>query len=233
MTDIEQFANFPFNLLDICVILVLLFSAVLAYLRGFVQEVFSIIGWITAIAVTIYGFPYLQTSVRQIISMDILADLASGLLLFISSLVTISLLTRSISNRVKDSLLNPLDRALGFLFGLARGGLIIVIAYIGIEFLIPDNKKLPWVDNAKTVTLIDPAANFLISILPKDYSIRRRKSPSSSNKVLRPKGANDIFNDLIKPEPSVKKKKSTDGYGNVDRQNMERLIDSTQQNKFD
>ena len=232
MTEIEQFANLPFNLFDICVVLVLLFSGVLAYLRGFVQEIFSIVGWITAIAVTIYGFPYLQTPVRQIISIDIIADLASGLLLFIASLVTISLLTRSISNRVKDSLLNSLDRALGFLFGLVRGGLIIVIAYIGIEFLMPENKKLSWVNNARTITLIDPAANLLISILPKDYSIKRRKQPSSFNKVVRPKDTNDIVNEIINPEPSAKKKKSTDGYKNIDRRNMERLIDNTQQSKF-
>ena len=67
----EQFANLPFNLFDISVIIGLLFSAFLAYLRGFVQEILSIVGWITAIAVTLYGFPYLQTPVRQIISIEI------------------------------------------------------------------------------------------------------------------------------------------------------------------
>jgi len=229
----EQFSNLPFNLFDICVFLVLLFSAVLAYLRGFVQEILSIVGWITAIAVTVYGFPYLQTPVRQIISIEILADLASGLLLFLSSLVTISLLTRRISNRVKDSLLNSLDRALGFLFGLARGALIIIIAYIGFEFLMPKNKKISWVDDARIITLIDPAADFLISILPEDYAIKRRNPTSSFNKIVLPEGAKDIVKNLINPEPSVKKKKSTDGYGDIDRQNMERLIDNAQRSKFD
>ena len=229
----EQFANLPFNLFDISVIIGLLFSAFLAYLRGFVQEILSIVGWITAIAATLYGFPYLQTPVRQIISVEILADLAAGLLLFLSSLVTVSLLTRKISNRVKDSLLNSLDRALGFLFGLARGAIIIVIAYIGFEFLMPKNKNFPWVDDARIITLIDPAADFLISILPEDYSIKRHKPPSSLNKRERPEGAKDIVKSLINPEPSAKKKKSADGYGDIDRQNMERLIDNAQQSKFD
>ncbi len=233
MIDMEQFSNFPFNLFDICVILVLFFSAGLAYLRGFVQEIFSIVGWISAIAVTIYGFPYIQTPVRQIISIDILADLATGLLLFLSSLVTISLLTRRISNRVKDSLLNSLDRALGFLFGLVRGALIIIIAYVGFEFLMPKNKELRWMDDSRTITLIDPAADFFISLLPKDYSIKRRKQPSSFNRIVSPEEAKDMVKDLINPEPSAENKASTDGYGYIDRQNMERLIDNTQQGKFD
>ena len=233
MIEMEQFSNLPLNLFDICVIVIVFISAVLAYLRGFVQEIFSIVGWLTAIAVTIYGFAYIQAPMRQMISIEILADLASGLLLFLASLVTISLLTRSVSNRVKDSLLNSLDRALGFLFGLIRGALVIIIAYIGLELLIPKNKELSWIAGARTIKLIDPAADILISIIPQDYSINRRKPSSSSNKIEPQRGAKDIVRDLINPEPSAKKKKATDGYGSIDRQNMERLIDNAQQSIFD
>ena len=88
-------------------------------------------------------------------------------------------------------------------------------------------------DDARIITLIDPAADFLISILPEDYAIKRRNPTSSFNKIVLPEGAKDIVKNLINPEPSVKKKKSTDGYGDIDRQNMERLIDNAQRSKFD
>ena len=52
------------NALDIGVGILLLISAVFAYLRGLVQEVLSIAGWIGAIFATVYGFPYAQPFAR-------------------------------------------------------------------------------------------------------------------------------------------------------------------------
>ena len=225
----EQQANFPINLLDAGVIVVLLGSAIFAYARGFVHEVFSIIGWVGAVAATFYGFPYAQPHARQLINTEILADLAAGTLIFLFALVVLSITTRSISSKVKDSALNALDRALGFLFGLVRGALIVVIVYIGFELLIPQKDHSAWVQNARAMQLVRPAAALLIANLPDDYAIKRRKDQGSASKIIAPEDASAVVRDLITPEPKASKKKVNDGYGIRERQDMERLIDNTQQ----
>lgn len=222
----EQLGDLPVNVFDIGVIAVLLVSALLAYARGFVHEVLAIVGWIGAIFATFYGFPYLQPYARQFIPMDLAADLTAGVVIFIFTLVVLSMMTRAISKKVQASALNALDRALGFLFGLLRGALIVVLAYIGLELVMPPEKQPEFVRNARAMQLIEPAARELIKLLPDRYggtksSGDRSESPATS--------AGKVVLDIISPAPKTTAKKESDGYGSGQRQDMDRLIGNTQQ----
>ncbi|MEC8793398.1 MAG: CvpA family protein, partial [Pseudomonadota bacterium] len=46
----------PLNLADISVALILLVSALLAFLRGFFREVMAIAAWVGAFFIALYGF---------------------------------------------------------------------------------------------------------------------------------------------------------------------------------
>ncbi len=225
----EQLDNVPINLFDAGVIAVLLGSAIFAYARGFVHEVFSIVGWVGAITSTFYGFPYVQPYARQLIETEILADLAAGILIFLFALVVLSILTRGISGKVKDSPLNALDRALGFLFGLVRGAFVVVVAYIGFEILVSQKDQPDWLRSARAMQLVGPAADLLIANLPDDYAIKRQKAPSASKKREEPSDTGSVVRGLITPTPKASDKKVNDGYGVRERQDMERLIGNTQQ----
>ena len=224
----EKLNDLPINLFDAGVLIVLLGSAIFAYARGFVHEVFSIVGWIGAIAATFYGFPFAQPYARQFIDTEILADLTSGTLIFLFALVVLSTVTRSISSKVKDSALNALDRALGFLFGLVRGALIVVVAYIGLEILVLQKDYPDWVRSARTMQLIGPAADLLLESLPKDYAIKQYNQSGTKNKSIVPKDTRAVVHDLINPSPKASDKRTNDGYGTRERQDMERLIGNTQ-----
>ena len=225
----EQLGDVPFNLFDAGVVAMVLGSAIFAYARGFVHEVFSIVGWIGAFATTFYSFPYAQPYARQFIQTEILADLAVGTLILVFSLVMLSLLTRSISSKVRHSALNALDRALGFLFGLIRGIFIVVVAYIGFEVFVSQKDQPDWVRHARTMQLVGPAAEILIANLPEDYAIKLRKDPGARKEPSAPKDAGTVIRGLITPTPKASNKKGNDGYGVRERQDMERLIGNTQQ----
>ncbi len=220
----EKLGDLPVNVFDIGVIAVLLISALLAYARGFVHEVLAIVGWIGAIFATFYGFPHLQPYARQLIPMDLAADLTAGVVIFVFTLVILSMITRGISKQVQASALNALDRALGFLFGLFRGALIVVIAYIGLELVMPKDKQPPFVRDAKSMQFIEPASKELIKLLPDRYGgsagVEKSSAASSPGKVVL-----DMIQPVLKPAP----KPGADGYGNGQRQEMERLIGNTQQ----
>ena len=44
-----------------------------------------------------------------------------------------------------DSRVGALDRTLGFLFGLGRGLIIVVVAFLFFAWLVPDRKQPDWV----------------------------------------------------------------------------------------
>ncbi len=226
----DKVNDLPINVFDAGVILVLLISAFLAYARGFAHEVLSIGGWVGAIFATFYGFPYVKPYARELIAIELAADLAAGLVIFIIALVFLSYLSRSISKRVQGSALNALDRALGFLFGLARGALVVCIAYLGLGLVLPENEQPPFVTQAKSMELIKPGSLLLAEILPSNASSDALSDAASKagQKTKELFGAKEVMNDLISPKPKSDAKPDTGAYGRKERQDMERLIDSNQ-----
>ncbi len=215
----ESLEGLPINIIDIGVVLVLLISGVLAYARGLVHEVLSIGGWIGAVLATIFFYPVIQPLARQFIPIDLAADLSAGVVIFIVTLVVLSLATRALSSRVKDSALNVLDRSLGFLFGLARGALLVCVAYLGLEFLVPKSDQPEWITSARTMPVIVEGAAALIDIIPDDTNI---KLPNIDT--------NSATQDLIKlVTPSLSSDQTpSDGYSDTERQEMERLIETNE-----
>lgn len=213
--------NLPINAVDIAVGLVLLISAVLAYARGFVHEVLAVGGWVGAFFATVKGYPYAQPYARDMIPSELLADFAAGVTIFVVSLVILTLVTRAISARVKESALNVLDRSLGFLFGVARGALVVCVAYIGLEFLIPREDQPAWVTDAKSLPLIVEGSQALVALLPEDTNIEIPEI-----------GAREVLDvmDMVQPsteQPEGETQQDT-GYGNESRKGIEQLIENTQ-----
>ena len=225
----DNINDLPINVFDAGVILILLISAFLAYMRGFVHEILSVGGWIGAIFTTFYSFPYAKLYARELIKIELGADLAAGLLIFVLSLVVFSFITRAISKRVQGSMLNVLDRALGFLFGLARGAIVVCILYIGFSVVLPKEEQPPIIVGAKSMELINPGADLLRVILPKNTSSKAMSGVASKAKEKTEAifGAKKVMDNLISPKPKSGITKDTGAYGLKERLDMERLIDSS------
>lgn len=218
--------NLPVNITDIAVIIIVLVSAFLAYARGFVHEVLSVAGWIGAGFITIYGFPYAQPYARDLISIELAADLAAGVAIFIVSLAILSLLTRAISKLVQDSSLNALDRSLGFLFGMIRGAILVCLAYIAIEWMMPVPEQPAWLRNARTMPLIETGAEMLRRLIPEEAAASANTAAEKTNEMIKNR---KVIEGLIAPEPKSGDKQPLQGYGEKVRTEMERLIDSSSQ----
>jgi len=221
--------SWPFSITDAIVISVLVISALLAYARGFVHEVLSIAGWIGAGFATIYGFPYVKPYTRDLIPIEIAADLAAGVIIFIVSLAVLSLLTRAVSHRVQSSALNPLDRSLGFLFGLARGAVVVCLVYIGVEWVMPPAEQPFWIRNAKTMPLIETGADWLRALLPDDVAAKAgRAADGVEEKARQFEESKKLLEGLTVKDPKAGDGADQEGYGERIRREMERLIESSQ-----
>ena len=158
----------PFTLLDGILVFVMLVSAVLAMIRGFTREVFSIASWVAAAAVTYLTWqqvlPYTQRYVDD-------ENLALGVTIagiFFITLLVVSLITMRISDFVLDSRAGPLDRTLGFLFGAVRGLVLVIIAVLFLNFFIAPDRQPQWIASAQTKPWLDEMGADLMNKLPDD-----------------------------------------------------------------
>lgn len=158
----------PFTWLDIVLLVIMLISALLAMMRGFTREVLSIVAWICAAIGAYLAFDPLYPMAKQYIQPDMLAK---GVLIggsFIAILIGISLLVILITEILLESRIGALDRTLGFIFGAGRGLLLVAVAFLFFSALVPQQKFPEWIQNARTMPILQSAGEMIIEFLPKD-----------------------------------------------------------------
>jgi membrane protein required for colicin V production len=156
----------PITLLDIILLVVMLVSALLAMVRGFMREVLSITAWVLAAGATLYSYSKLLPLAKQYFNNDVVAAVAVVGGVFLVTLLVVSVITVRISDMVLDSRVGALDRTLGFLFGLARGLLIVVVAFVFFNWLVPERSQPDWIKNAKSLTVLKKTGDSLTAVLP-------------------------------------------------------------------
>jgi len=158
----------PITLLDVILLLVMLISGLLAMIRGFMREVLSIAAWIVAALVTLYAYPRLLPAAKEYFSSNIVATGVTVGGVFLVTLLVVSIATVRVSDMVLDSRVGALDRTLGFLFGLGRGLIIVVVAFVFFAWLVPDRSQPEWVRGAKSKVVLQSTGQWLMSMLPDD-----------------------------------------------------------------
>lgn len=218
--------DLPITILDILALVVILISAVLATARGFVHEVLSIGAWIGAVLVTMYGFDHLRPYAAQFTDISLLADIGTGGVIFLISLVLFSLISSRFAKHVKDSALGALDRALGFLFGSARGLLILCVVYLGASFLWEENKMPGVIIESRGYPYIVQVTDSLMAFAPESIRKRRNSTGETIRKTLeQAQKAKELKESLNSPVPSGKNQSQDQtGYSQDDRDQLDNII---------
>lgn len=148
-----------FTAVDGIVAVVILLSAILAYSRGFVREVMAIAGWVVAAMLAFVFAPQAEPLMHEIpVLGNVIGDscelaiMASFAVVFIVALVVVSLFTPLLSSAIQGSALGGVDQGLGFLFGVGRGVLLVVVAFF-VYGMIVTTKDYPAVDNSRSAQI--------------------------------------------------------------------------------
>ncbi len=188
----------PITLLDVILLVVMLISALLAMVRGFMREVLSIASWATAALVTVLAFPKVLPVVQGYLTNDLVAKGVTIGGVFLGTLIIVAIITIKISDMILDSRIGALDRTLGFLFGLARGLVIVVVAFLFFNWLVPDRSQPEWVKNAKSLVVLKTTGEKLMSMLPEDPEntilkrLKRNKQDDQDQQGAPPAGKSSI-----------------------------------------
>ncbi|MBU1305865.1 MAG: CvpA family protein [Alphaproteobacteria bacterium] len=170
---------------DVGVGVLVLISAILATARGLTREVLSLATWAGSAAIAIYMWQYHPEIARGYIAEAPVADISTVVVSFIVALIVLHLLTMRIADFVVDSRVGPIDRTLGFVFGVLRGVLIAIVVTIFGTWLLPTN--LPsWAAQSQTLPHLKNMGDTLITMLPPELE-------TQVNEIL--KGGKDITDD--------------------------------------
>jgi membrane protein required for colicin V production len=154
----------PISWLDIILIAIMLISGFLAMVRGFTREVLSVFSWAVAAVAALYLTPKYWEVLQPYIDKPSIAQMVFAAGVFVVSLIVVSLITFRISDKVLDSRVGALDRTLGFVFGLARGFLLVAIVFILFTALARDQPE--WVRNARSYPILQQTQVAIESLLP-------------------------------------------------------------------
>jgi membrane protein required for colicin V production len=223
--------NTGINPTDIVVIVILLLSALLAFARGLVREVLSVGAWVGAAFATLMAFPHMVTLTQSLVRTEVMAKLLAGGSVFLATLVILSILSHQLSKRVRDSALSAIDRSLGFVFGIVRGGVLVCLAYLLVAWVFPPAEQPVWLRDARTMPVIQSGANVLRRLVPdadrnsaavQEAAVPREKAtPPVPEEALRP---------LSTPRPAATNagaSESTPGYKDRDRSELNRLFETS------
>ncbi len=158
--------------LDAAILALALISGLLAMYRGFSREVLSIGSWIAAAAAAAY-FIVFQKPLAEHISTQMgipnvqITQIGVGAIIFLITLIVVHMVTSRVSDMVLDSRVGMIDRVLGFLFGVARAFLLVLVPYMGLSAAIEKKENQPeWVTKSWFVSqMIEPAGGPLAAYL--------------------------------------------------------------------
>src|SRR4029077_12782545 len=124
--------------LDLAVLGIVLVSALRSMMRGFTREVLAIASWAAAAAAAYYFYPMVLPYLTHYITKEVIAQAVAAAIVFFVTLIVVSLFTVRLSDAILDSKIGALDRSLGFVFGVARGFLLAVVAFAIFNWLVSE-----------------------------------------------------------------------------------------------
>ncbi|MGO9817198.1 MAG: CvpA family protein [Acidocella sp.] len=167
--------------IDAAVIFVILLSAAISMVRGFVREVLGVGAWIGAAFAAVKFYPLAQPEIASILPMSMKHFVIYGAMavVFLVVLIVLSLISALIGGLVRDSALSGLDHSLGLVFGAVRGALVVCVAYIALSVGVAEPQWPAPVVNARFLPMAYQGAKALTSLLPDTYQPKVDPLPGS------------------------------------------------------
>jgi membrane protein required for colicin V production len=164
--------------------------------------------------------------VDPIVKNPLLSQLIAGFGLFVGALIVFTILTSFVARMVRASALSPIDRTLGFVFGLARGVLIVCLAYLLLDFVQPSERPA-WIRDAKSAPFLHQGADMLRQFLPESFKIKNAAIDEAVRTLSAADQAREAMGALKIPGvPTVIKPDRGPSYGKSETRQLERLIDT-------
>lgn len=212
------------TLFDGIILLCILFSGIFALYRGLVRELLGITAWILAVLGALYGLIYVRPYFRKMIDNPTIADIIGVGTIALIILVICTLINAYITGKLRKSALSGLDRDLGFLFGLVRGVLLIVLIYFTVSLALSEKEfqkhQEKYAQKSFSIPLIQKTTVLLEKILPTSLIEKTKELNTKQENLL------TLPENIKVPSPPNKEgnKEGNSPYNDKERKDLNALI---------
>lgn len=154
------------TIVDAVIIGVVLISAILAYSRGFTREVFTLAVWVLAAFAALNFYPVVEPFIRDFKDMGDLTPWIAIVIAFVLALIILSIIGSAITSLIRNSGLGIIDKGLGFLFGAARGLVLLAIVWILFDSANPATLQADVIQNSRGAVIVSDTAAALREAAP-------------------------------------------------------------------
>ena len=216
-----DFNNININALDIIILISVLISIIIGYSRGLIRESFSIFNWLFASWLSFKYYSNLKIILKDLISPEIIVDALSFGLIFLTVIISLSIISNFISKNIKNSLLRPIDNILGMIFGFLRAFILVLVLVIAGNQTIWKNDTIPsLLSKAYSYPIIVLGIAYLEKFFPNEII----SFDYESLDIKKLKLNNIIDKNKLFEEPPIKKNDVNEGsYTPAEREQMNRL----------
>ena len=215
-----------FNPIDIIIIILTIISMIYGYARGLIKEILSILSILISVYMSINLYPNISLFIKEYIEMAVLADSISFALMFLFLYSLINIFSNFIISSITNTPIRILDKNFGILFGFFRALLILSLFNI-LLYLTLWKKNIPeWLNNSKSMILIDYTSDKLIKILPSRSlkSIEQLFNISLDNGVKKFINKEKQIDKYNEPVINLRKDNNQKGYSESDNDSLDKLF---------
>jgi len=152
--------------IDLFIIAVIVLSALISLVRGFVKESISLVTWVVAGVLALRYYAPMADLLEPFINSVNLRQWVGGGILFIATLVVGAIVNFIVSQLVSKTGLSGTDKTLGVVFGAARGVLIVTMLVL-LASLTPMPEASWWKDSAM-IGFFQQLAEWVRGVIPDD-----------------------------------------------------------------
>jgi uncharacterized membrane protein required for colicin V production len=196
------------------------------YSRGLIKEILSILSILVSVYISINIYPSISLLIKEYIDMAVFADSISFALMFLFLYSLINIFSNFIVSNITNTPIRILDKNFGILFGFFRALLIFSLLNILLHTTLWKKNVPEWLNNSKSMILINYTSDKLIQILPsrslKSIEILFNISlDNGMKKFINKEKQIDKYNE---PVINLKKDDSQKGYSESDNDSLDKLF---------
>ncbi len=166
---------------DYIVLGIVAIAAVGGFMRGFVQEVFSLVAWIFAGFAIRYLHTPLTMALAGYMGYGISTAILAFALLLLIPYAAMKVIANNLGAAAHKSPLGPIDRVLGFGFGGIKGVVVVVVGFsllvLGYDTVWGFGGRPTWITTARSYDLVDGGSRSLVEMIAQRREDIRKDQP--------------------------------------------------------
>ncbi|MBR5154788.1 MAG: CvpA family protein [Alphaproteobacteria bacterium] len=173
----------PLSNIDVVILIGIAISMIVAFIRGFVKEVLSIVGLGLFVFISVNFSADLTTWLKQFIQSDMMAKFVAFLVIMALFYAIWIIGTDKVISRIRTSTLSFMDRLFGLIFGFFRATIILGFCFLLVKVMLPELLKDDVVKKSTCYTLAKTSSDFIEELLPEETIKKAFSSVEEMNKV--------------------------------------------------